>query len=259
MNALRLLNLNIWNYNEPWPIRRGLIAGLIARTRPDVVALQEVRYQSWLDHRHQADQILDELKDDYHIIWQPAAYWALDEGDQWEGLAVLSRYPIVDQATVRLERDLTDPRDSFVRRVLGARVRVGDAHLWVFDTHYPLSERARARVAPITLDFVRRTAGDCPFVLSGDFNARPDELPIQFLTGQAEIDGARGDLVDAWTACHPGDAGHTFSAWERFQRIDYVFAGPGVEVPEIEIVGQTPAREITSPSDHCGLLATVCF
>lgn len=259
MDTLRILNLNIWNYNAPWPTRCSLIAGLIARTRPDAVALQEVRYQSWLDNRHQADQILDELSEPYHTIWQPAAYWALDEGDQWEGLAVLSRYPIVDQATVRLERDPNDPRDSFVRRVLGAQIRVGDAHLWVFDTHYPLSEQARARVAPITLDFVRQTAGGHPFVLTGDFNAQPDELPIRFLTGQAEIGGVCGDLRDAWTACHPGDVGYTFSAWERFQRIDYLFTGPGVEAPEIEIVGQTPSREITSPSDHCGLLATVRF
>ncbi|MBN1933446.1 MAG: endonuclease/exonuclease/phosphatase family protein [Anaerolineae bacterium] len=183
MNTLCLLNLNIWNYNEPWAVRRGLIAGLIARTRPDVVALQEVRYQSWLDPRHQADQILDELAERYHIVWQPAAYWVLDGGAQWEGLAVLSRYPIVDQATVPLERDPNDPRNPFLRRVLGAQVRVGDAHLWVFDTHYPLSERARARVAPITLDFVRQTAGECPFVLAGDFNAQPDELAIRFLAG----------------------------------------------------------------------------
>ena len=88
MDPIRVLSLNIWNYNEPWPDRLALIGSLIARTSPDLVALQEIRFQSWSALPHQADQILDKLRqlgaDAYHMIWQPAAYWSKeDRGKQY--------------------------------------------------------------------------------------------------------------------------------------------------------------------------------
>ena len=49
-------------------------------------------------------------------------------------------------------------------------------------THYPLSADARTRVAVETHRFVRQTAGDLPFALTGDFNAQPSDLPIHFLS-----------------------------------------------------------------------------
>ena len=208
MNSIRILDLNIWNYNEPWPARRDRIVDLIQRTNPDLVALQEIRYHEWLpEPRHQADQILAELSG-YTSIWHPAHYWppnmdTFTSGKQWEGLAILSRSPIVDQAIARLSRDADDPRDSFQRLVLGAQVRTQEGSFWLFDTHFPLSERARGRVVVEAFDFVIQTSNGQPFAFTGDLNAEPQDLPILFLTGQAEIEGNRGSLIDAWTACHP--------------------------------------------------------
>ena len=66
MTTLRILNLNIWNYNAPWPERRARIVGLIQDTQPDLVALQEVRYHDWLPYpNHQADQIRLGLLDQF--------------------------------------------------------------------------------------------------------------------------------------------------------------------------------------------------
>jgi endonuclease/exonuclease/phosphatase family metal-dependent hydrolase len=195
----------------------------------------------------------------YRAVWQPAAYWPPgrggNQGQQWEGLAILSRHAIVDRATVRLEQDLDDPHNHFPRLVLGAQIRSPAGPLWLFDTHFPLSVRARERVAPIALDFVTRTAGGLPFVFTGDFNASPDELCIRFFTGREPIGDQKGTLNDAWANCHPGQDGYTFSAWEPRKRIDYAFVSSRVQVREIAIVGNTPNHETHSPSDHCGLLA----
>jgi endonuclease/exonuclease/phosphatase family metal-dependent hydrolase len=262
MPTLRILNLNIWNYNPPWTERRARIVELIRDADPDLVALQEIRYHDWLPYpTHQADQILDGLPG-YRSIWQPAHYWLPGQGDNqgrtcWEGLAVLSRVPIVDQTHVRLSRNLDDPRDAHQRLVLGAQIQTTAGPFWLFDTHYPLSADARDRVAVETHAFVRHAAGDSPFCLAGDFNARPDDLPIRFLSGQARIDGQAGTLVDAWHAAHPTAPGYTFPAWGPAHRIDYLWLSPGVQLASIDVVGGVPNRDTVSPSDHCGLLATI--
>ncbi len=253
MNDIRILDLNIWNYNEPWEIRRDLIVDLILDTKPDIVALQEIQYRKQaIDPRHQADQILVGLPD-YSGIWRPAHH----STQRWEGLAVFSQYPIIDQEFICLSRNEADPRDTFQRIVLGARIKTPGRPFWLFDTHFPLSAQARERVVVEALDFVIQTAKECPFCFTGDFNAEPHELPIQFLTGEAEIDGRRGDLIDVWVQRHSSKPGYTFSAWEPGKRIDYMFVSPAVQMCEIDIAGAVPDREIIAPSDHCGLLATI--
>jgi endonuclease/exonuclease/phosphatase family metal-dependent hydrolase len=262
MNRVQILDLNIWNYNEPWEARRERIIDLIRSTLPDVVALQEIRGRDWgLDVRHQADQILARLPG-YSSVWEPAHYWqpGYDHNEgrlEWEGLAILSAHPLVDRAVARLSRDAQDERDSFQRLVLGAQVQTPSGPFWVFDTHFPLSAAARTRVAGEALRFVRNRAGEIPFVFTGDLNAEPQDLPIRYLTGAAQIDGQEGDLVDAWTIHHAGEPGYTFPAWGPSKRIDYVFVPAEVRVAEIEVLGSVSSRETVSPSDHCALLATL--
>jgi endonuclease/exonuclease/phosphatase family metal-dependent hydrolase len=262
MTDVRILDLNIWNYNDPWPARRDRIVDLILDSKPDIVALQEIRYHDWtVDPRHQADQILAGLSG-YTSIWHPAHYWPPRAGDnlgevKWEGLAILSKQPIVDQTILRLSRDAGDPRDSFERLVLGAQVRLPGGPFWLFATHFPLSEQARNRVIVEALDFVMRSAGSLPFAFTGDFNAHPEDPPILFLTGQADLDGQNGNLVDAWAVCHPDEPGYTHWAWDPCRRIDYLFVPPTIEVQDISVVGAVPSREVISPSDHCGLLTVL--
>jgi endonuclease/exonuclease/phosphatase family metal-dependent hydrolase len=262
MTAIRILDLNIWNYNEPWPGRRDLIQDLILDTDPDIVALQEIRYRDWtLDPRHQADQILAGLPG-YAAVWYPAHYWppasreSLGE-KEWEGLAILSRHPIVDQAVLQLSRAPEDPRDHFQRLVQGAQVRTPAGPFWLFNTHYPLSAPARERVAVESRDFCVQTAGNVPFALVGDLNAEPQDPPICTLTGHAERDRNTSPLLDAWVARHPADPGYTYPAWGPTKRIDYVFLPSTVAIQEIAVVGAVPSRETVSASDHCGLLATL--
>ncbi len=261
-DEIRILCLNIWNYNPPWPERRARIVDLILDTGPDIVALQEVRYRDWtIDPRHQADQILAGLPG-YTSVWSPAHYWEPGSGGnvgelEWEGLAILALHPIVDQAVLRLSRDSNDERDRFQRLVLGAQVRTNAGPFWLFNTHFPLSAHARERVAAESLTFVQQTAGDLPFAFVGDLNAHPADLPIRCLTGQDEVAGQAGRLQDAWATLYPHAPGHTFPAWGPEQRIDYVLVPSTVAVREMQIVGQVPNRETVSPSDHCGLFANL--
>ncbi len=258
-NAIRVFNLNIWNYNEPWEVRRELIAEAIRREEPDLIALQEIQYLSWYekDPRHQADQLAERLPG-YSLIWQPAHYYQGFGADgKWEGLAILSRFPVVDRRYQLLSRDEGDPDDRHQRIVLGAKVRALAGALWLFTTHFPLSARARERVACEVYDFVVETAGRLPFVLTGDLNAQPDAAPIRFLTGRLTLEGQRGNLVDAWALLHPDEPGFTWPTWEPRERIDYIFVSPSVRVHEIALAATEPNAQGIYPSDHCGLVAEV--
>jgi len=258
-NIIRVFNLNIWNYNDPWKVRRELIAEAIRRKGPDLITFQEIQYRSWYgeDLHHQADQLAEHLPD-YSLIWQPAHYSRdCEAGEQWEGLAILSRFPIVDRRYLLLSRDEGDPDDTFQRIVLGVKVRTPGGALWLFTTHFPLSASARERVACEVYDFVVEMAEDRPFVLTGDFNAEPESAPIRFLTGHLALRGQCGSLVDAWAFLHPDDPGFTSPTWKPRERIDYVFVSPSVKVHKITLAATEPNAQGVYPSDHCGLLAEV--
>ena len=45
LGTMLVMSLNIWHHTPPWPTRMRAMSDLIARQRPHVVALQEVRYR----------------------------------------------------------------------------------------------------------------------------------------------------------------------------------------------------------------------
>ncbi len=257
-----IFNLNIWNYNEPWLERRKCIVRAIQKHEPQVVALQEVTYLSSYaaDRRHQADQICAQLSG-YAQVWQPAMYYSRpgDEQIRWEGLAILSRLPIVDRRHIRLSRDPADERDRHQRIVLGCRLLAEEGPFWLFTTHLSLGATSRERTVLEVYDFVRETAGPEPFAVTGDFNAYPIDTPIRFLCGAEAIAGRRGDWVDAWAFRHPEEPGFTWSVWEGKQRIDYLWTPHGEWVQEIAVVADEPDAAGIYPSDHRGLFAKLAW
>jgi len=256
---ISIFDLNIWNYNAPWEVRREGIVQVIRQSDPDLVALQEVTYLSTYaeDPHHQADQLLAQLPG-YRLIWQPAMYYApaKEEGAiRWEGLAIMSRLPIVDHRHIWLSRDREDQRDGHQRIVLGVRAMTAQGPFWLFTTHLSLSARARERTIVEVYRFVRDTAGGEPFAITGDFNARPDDSPIRFLVGEETLERRRSDWADAWACRHPDEPGYTHSAWEPNQRIDYLFVPRADMVRQINIAADRPDEDGVYPSDHLGLYA----
>jgi exonuclease III len=64
-NTLRILTLNIWNYNDPWPKRRALITETIQKHQPDLIGFQEIRHSGEHDEdgKNQAQQLAECLPD----------------------------------------------------------------------------------------------------------------------------------------------------------------------------------------------------
>ena len=142
--------------------------------------------------------------------------------------------------------------------------------LHLFNTHLSLptpfarefwAERQRMGWGPNQLHearalaaFVRRHAGDEPFVVCGDFNSAPGSPAFQFLTGEAGFTCAE----DTCGLCADGDprAFPTAGFMRLRMHLDHVFYGNGVSWLDLE--GSAPFGDRRSAfaglSDHVPLI-----
>ncbi|HZU12605.1 MAG TPA: endonuclease/exonuclease/phosphatase family protein [Chloroflexota bacterium] len=249
---LRVMTFNIWNYTPPWPLRRQLIADVITRHDPDVVAIQESRR----DFRQaggvsQADQIA--ALTGYHATSAVAqVYVPLFRVD--EGLALLTRIPPSEVKVCPLTLLPHERHDENHRIVLGAVVEAAGRPIHVFNTHFSLSARARLQNAQEAHRFVDEVSGPEPAVLMGDLNDLPASLPLRFLTGAEDVEGVRGSLTDCWHEAHGEGPGYTYPSSGPVRRIDYILArhaGPGPI--QAQLAGCHP-RDGVYPSDHLAVV-----
>lgn len=260
--SLRVLTLNIWHTNGPWPERRRLIRAWIDLLQPDLIALQEVLRGPAIDQ-------LAELFDasDYHTDFVTATRFWNDPTHNY-GNAIASRWPMVDRA----ELPLPDAGDDERRIALSVTVDAPFGPLSFCATHLnwkphhgPTRERQAAAIGEFVIE--RRPRGGFPALLAGDFNAVPDSTEIRFLKGLHGIDGRSVHLRDAWAMAGDGGPGVTWSntnsfarpAMEPDRRIDYILVGPPSQdgagvVESCRIVCNVDVNGVW-PSDHFGVLA----
>ena len=224
-SRLRVLSLNVWNTNPPswvyndrekrqsrYDARMDLLADVITASGAEVIALQEVRYDSTISapgSRFQLAHILDRLGSGWQFAYQPVMdYFDVNrKGREEEGLAILSRHPIRKVDYVLLPRLYGDSDDSQHQRAcLHALVdvtRLGTT-VDVFATHLSLSKDARERSVVEIWHFLDTNSSSAGLhLLMGDLNAEPDTEAIQFLQGLRELRGApQNDLKDAWLEVH---------------------------------------------------------
>ncbi len=268
MKTARLLTLNLWGAEPPLDRRLELLVEGARTLGADVIALQEVRSVPGTVP-NTAETIAAQLG--YSWVWAPATEWGGGE----EGLALLSRWPIVHQAHRELPHALPTER----RVVLGAAVMTPIGELAVFTTHlnYRLTDGAKredqvAAVDGFVTDWVASRPTSLPRLLAGDFNATPDSDEIRYLRGLHSIAWKRTYYQDAWAACHRDQPGYTWARknpqtaglhWlERDRRIDYILVSPLArdgrgEVLDCRLAFDQPASDGMFASDHFGLLADI--
>src|SRR3989304_6320359 len=110
---LKILNLNIWNYNK-WNERRPRIVKFIKKHNPEIVVLQEVRDDIRFNKKgyHQAKQLNEKLKYPFIIFSK-----STDKKKEWperynkycvEGTAIMSKYPIFGVKNKTLKKHKRD-------------------------------------------------------------------------------------------------------------------------------------------------------
>jgi endonuclease/exonuclease/phosphatase family metal-dependent hydrolase len=265
--TLRVLTLNIWNDEGPWPERAARIREWLDRLDPDLVGLQEVLAGPGLDS-------LAELfaGRGFHLDFEKASdFWRPGKGGQRGlafGNAVASRWPIAEREAVALP----EGGDGETRCALSVTVSAPFGPLCFTSTHlnwkfHHGAIRERQVVALGELVLRRRPRGGFPPIVVGDFNAEPDSAEIRYVCGLQSLQGRSLYLRDAWQHVGAGGDGITWSnrndyarPWlEPDRRIDYVFVGPPQRDGRGDLLGCRVVCDDAPggvwPSDHFGVLA----
>ena len=128
---------------------------------------------------------------------------------------------------------------------------------YVFNTHFDhLGKIARRESAKLVLRKVAEIAGKTPAIITGDFNATPDDEPIQILVDPTNPN----KLTDAEQISKKGHYGpySSFNGFKKEQegrQIDYIFVKNGVRVNQHATHSET--WENRYPTDHFPVSAVV--
>jgi endonuclease/exonuclease/phosphatase family metal-dependent hydrolase len=267
---MRVLTWNLWWRHGPWQRRLDAITAALAEIDPDVCGLQEV----WADPERDDNLAADLAKRlGMHWCWAgrpPNQSWQREHGSHLlAGNAVLSRWPIVEQAEISLP-----PTDDHPRLGLHALVDTPSGRLPFFTTHFSHqlgASAVRLAQARVLAGFIARHGVDHPWppVVTGDLNAEPDSDELRLLGGILTPPAVPGlVLVDAWRYADPDQpaTGHTWVRGNPYRaddptpdaRIDHILVGlPGTgygRIRSARLAGNRPADGVW-PSDHFAVVA----
>ncbi|MXM68160.1 endonuclease [Streptomyces sp. HUCO-GS316] len=267
---MRVVSWNLWWRFGPWAERQKAVLAVLRELEPDVVGLQEV----WsADGENLAEWLAGELG--LHWAWAPSPAserWQRRIGDPSveAGNAVLSRWPVVEQAVLRLPApgELDDGRLA-----LHTRLATPTHEVPFFTTHLTSAIDASAvRCQQVTAlaQFVAAHRGGTAFppVVTGDFNAWPDSDEVRLFGGYKTAPAVPGQvLFDAWEYADRAAPSATWdpanpyvgAGFSPAVRIDYIHVGPpgprGLgHVRTVRRAGDGPVDGVW-PSDHMAVVA----
>ena len=228
---VRVMTYNLHNgFNPEGYLGMEALASVIEESQPDIVVFQEIS-RGWvisgrLDMLAWLSQRLD------------MPYVSGPTADPLWGNAILSRYPILEHESYDLP-----PRDLFILRgFIAAMIDIGDGdRLQVIATHFHHlvdDSGIRQQQSPVILDFWN---GADNTIILGDFNAEPDSPEMTMLREAGLVDAA------AQVSSSPTN---TFDSDSRYQRIDYIWVSPDLNVKEVFVPG-------TTASDHLPVIAVI--
>lgn len=254
---MRFATYNLWN--SDMPRRYPQLLSELQATDADVIALQECTP----DFFHHA---LAPLRD-----W-PCRIFEIYEGEE-EGLALLSRFPIVQHEFLYRRRALGKPA------ALHALIDYGSLRLSVTNVHLPWDSVLQREAQAVTLQrYISAQQADF-FLLMGDFNDDADSAVARFLSGLQSLCGEEAspiwnDLAHAWS-CHTGQpvpptldpvrnprwrGVRSPYAPRVMDRICLMDSYAPVSLENVSLFGQevSPLTDLAA-SDHYGVLADVSF
>ncbi len=215
------------------------IARVIARYRPDVVALQEVDVgRPRTGQADQAQLIGQCLKMSYHF------YPTIQVAEERYGDCILSRLPMRLVKTGVLPT-LADRRWLEPRGALWVTIELDGRAIQFVNTHLGLSSRERLGQIRALLgdDWLGRSNGTDPVVFCGDFNASP--LSSVWRLCSQRLRDVQADVLHrsprrTWFGHYP------------IARIDHIFVNSWMEVVRVDVGDDYLAR---LASDHRPLFA----
>lgn len=210
------------------------IARVIAQSRPDIVALQELDVGRTRTGGHdQAHLIAQELAMEFHF------HAALHVEEEQYGNAILSRFPLRLVRTGPLPASRSLPNRE-PRGAIWVAVEREGAEIQIINTHLGLSRRERWE--QIQTLFGENWLGDAhckdPVILCGDFNAGPSSHIYREITqvlDDAQTKYSRNKPLKTWSSTWP------------VRRIDHIFLRGPMSISDVIVSSNRLARVA---SDH---------
>jgi len=206
------------------------LAAVINRSKPDLVALQEVDVGVKRSGRVHEAQRLGELTG-MAVRFGPTQHY---EGGLF-GNAVLTRLPILDVLIQPLPyTDSTPELVTYPRGAIAVTVRgPNDKPLRFISTHFQhnVAEDRVAEAKAINLLFASDESS-IPTILAGDMNASPDSEPIQI-------------LLERWTNASDDPPSPSAPSIKPRSRIDYIYYRPAAlfRVTEAKVIDEAMASD----------------
>jgi endonuclease/exonuclease/phosphatase family metal-dependent hydrolase len=249
MSTLRIATLNCRNTVDRWRARAPLLLDQLGDADASIVTLQELRHFFPNQGRWIAEQAGRRTGNAYwhHATWKSGVYWL------WEGTAILSRLPILERGSLKLQGQ--NRTAGFVRVKLPDDGD-SDGMLDVYNVHLATgSEELRIAQAKQIVGWMATRPG-VPALVAGDFNTIPN---------QPSLDVFRRTMRSAHVVVHGTEpAGGTVPTPLRRQQskpavLDYIFVNELIDVLEAGVAfdAVSPEDPTLCASDHYGLIATI--
>jgi sphingomyelin phosphodiesterase 2 len=256
---MRILTLNIWGapYAKHRPERIQMIANEIKQNlKPDIVCFQEVYMPN--DRR----QLIDSLKSYY------PHYHFFASGIIGSGLLTMSCFPIIDTVFHRFRmsgkpEDITHG-DYYAGKGIGlARINAVEGRVDVYNCHthaqYEADDNNEYAVFNETnlyeaAGFIHAYSSNCPTVLCGDLNTRPEQLGYEIITKLGNLTNAFYRIHHQFPITYAADNPYVES---ENQCLDYVLLR-NASADSVELVMQERlSGRAKAYSDHYSLLAEI--
>lgn len=286
------MTFNIANYDDHnnsksgyWIDRLSVIADVIIENKPDIIALQEIRFNPDQDstkdsYQNMGEQVLSSLNGsgEYigsQILTQPVMFYPETTEDfypilnnsgsvEWEGLSIISSPRVIETGSsinipetgTRFLSIVNEAGDSNKRSVKYALMKSSTVQsIYIFNCHYSYDIENFQQNVKETIEYMKPFL-QFPCILMGDMNqteANPEENIALKVKESFDLFRFHG-LYDVWEKLNPNDPGYTDP--EGAQRIDYIWANFD-NISSIEIVGNEPNDQGVYASDHYGLIAQI--
>lgn len=257
--AIKVMTFNIrldtpHDGSNAWPHRASIVAGFISDQIPDLLGMQEVLWHQY--------EYLDSALAGYGSV-VAGRDDGLRAGEACPVFFRLGRFDMVDKGTFWLSATPDVPGSigwgaALTRVATWVRLydRTVKDTLLFLNTHFDhISDSARVMSSGVLMEKVRELAGDNAFVITGDFNARPESMAI---AGMKEGELAVDTYLISETA--PSGESYTFNGWKDQQgegRIDYIFVRSGMKA--LKHGTHRVIEEGVFISDHWPVTATVAY
>lgn len=248
-NQIRMMAYNVHSFNSPLNYNistRHNILQVIKDQQPDIINIEEV-YSTNKGKTAMCDSIKKTLQTPF-FYFQPFA----GSTASGTGLAIFSKYPIVNHGIIRLSEDNTDTKSIYIDiNINNKMVRVYCVHFQSFllsakDHIYmdSVSQKGETSIksskrigSKLKLGFIRRSdqvkmmkaeLAKCPYpyIIAGDFNDTPSSYAVNQIA-----DGLKNAFREAGRGL-----GRTYNGDVPNYQIDYIMASPQFNVLNYTVI-----------------------